>query len=183
MLGHSAAHPLNLDKEGLSESHIRGYDPKIAGAESDERDMHWLMVRVIFLCVRFVPELFKSWFINCRSKQTRVAVEPWMGKYFSPLIINDALDDVAKWAEDQGSTGDEGGELMIKVSRTAREVMAGYEVDESIAAVTIKVPGSYPIEGIAVSGTSRAVVNERKWQSWVRTTQGVITFSVSLTLF
>lgn len=141
--------------------------------------MHWLMVRVIFLCVRFVPELFKAWFINCRSKQTRVAVEPWMGRYFSPLIVSDALDDVARWAEDQGTTGDEGGELMIKVSRTAREVVAGYEVDESIAAITIKVPGSYPIEGIVVSGTSRAVVNERKWQSWVRTTQGVITFSVS----
>lgn len=179
VLGHSAAHALNLDKEGLGESHIRGYDPKIAGAESDERDMHWLMVRVVFLCVRFVPELFKAWFINCRSKQTRVAVEPWMGRYFSPLIVSDALDDVAKWAGDQGSTGDEGGELMVKVSKAAREVVAGYEVDESVAAVTVKVPGSYPIEGIVVSGTSRAVVNERKWQSWVRTTQGVITFSVS----
>lgn len=177
VLGHSAAHPLNLEKEGLTEAHIRDYDIRLAEAEADERDMHWLMVRVYFLCLKYVPELFKSWFINCRSKQTRIAVEGWMTKYFSPLIVGDALEDVAKWA---GAQGDEEGELMIKVSRAAREVVAGYEVDESVAAITIKVPSSYPIEGIGVTGTSRVVVSERKWQSWVRTTQGVITFSVSL---
>lgn len=176
VLGHSAAHPLNLEKEGLAEAQIRDYDIRLAEAEADERDMHWLMVRVYFLCLKYVPELFKNWFINCRSKQTRIAVEGWVTKYFSPLIVGDALEDVAKWA---GEQGDEEGELMIKVSRTAREVVAGYEVDESVAAITIKIPASYPIEGIGVTGTSRVVVSERKWQSWVRTTQGVITFSVS----
>lgn len=177
VLGHSAAHPLNLDKEGLSEAQIRDYDVRLAAAEADERDMHWLMVRVYFLTLRYVPELFRTWFINCRSKQTRIAVEGWMARWFSPLIVGDALEDVARWGEAQGA-GDEG-ELMVKVSRAAREVVAGYEVDESVAAITIKVPASYPIEGIVVSGTSRVVVSERKWQSWVRTTQGVITFSVS----
>lgn len=176
VLGHSAAHPLNLEKEGLTEAHIRDYDIRLAEAEADERDMHWLMVRVYFLCLKYVPELFKNWFINCRSKQTRIAVEGWMTKYFSPLIVSDALEDVAKWA---GEQGDEEGNMTVKVSRAAREVVAGYEVDESVAAITIKVPASYPIEGISVSGTSRVVVSEKKWQSWVRTTQGVITFSVS----
>lgn len=179
VLGHSIAHPINLDKEGFTTEHIRVYDIKVADAEPDERDMHWLLIHIYYLCLKYTPELFKTWFINCRSKQTRIAVEGWMTKYFSPLIISDALDDVARWAEAQEAGGDDEKELLVKVSRTAREVTAGYEVDEMIASITIKVPPNYPIEGITVLGTSRVVVNERKWQSWVRTTQGVITFSVS----
>ncbi|SPN98428.1 uncharacterized protein DNG_01473 [Cephalotrichum gorgonifer] len=177
VLGHSAAHALNLEREGLAERHRREYDIKLAGSDTDERDMHWLMVHVLFLCLKYVPELFKGWFIDCRSKQTRIAVEPWMAKYFSPLIVADALDDVAEWAEAQEAPGDEEKELMVKVSKAAREVVAKYEVDEDMAAITIRVPASYPIEGIVVEGTSRVVVDERTWQSWVRTTQGVITFS------
>ena len=186
VLGHSAAHPLNLEKEGITEGQIREYDVALADAEAGERDMYWLMVRVFFLTLKFVPELFKTWFINCRSKQTRIAVEGWMARWFSPLIVSDALEDVAKWSKEQQGAGDgeEGeGELMVKVSRAAREVVAGYEVDEQVAAITIKVPTGYPLEGITVTGTSRVVVNERKWQSWVRTTQGVITFSVSSSFF
>lgn len=179
VLGHSAAHPISLDKQGLTSEHIRAYDIKTADSESDERDMQWLLVHIYYLCLKYTPELFRVWFINCRSKQTRIAVEGWMTKYYSPLIVLDALDDVARWAEAQEAPSDDEKELLVKVSRTAREVTAGYEVDEDMAAITIKVPPNYPIEGITVIGTSRVVVNEKKWQSWVRTTQGVITFSVS----
>ncbi|PHH71291.1 hypothetical protein CDD82_6599 [Ophiocordyceps australis] len=176
VLGHSAAHALNLDKEKLGPQQIRHWDVEMAEAESAEQGMHWLLVHVFYLVVKFTPGLFKAWFMSCRSKQTRIAVEAWTQKYFSPLIIADTLDDVEKWADSQEQTEGEQ-PLQIKVLRTAREVTAGYEVDELQATIIIALPPTYPLEGVSVVGVRRVAVSERKWQSWVLATQGVIAFS------
>jgi E3 ubiquitin-protein ligase listerin len=180
VLGHSAAHSLNLDKANFTVDQIRDYDLKLAEADAEERNMQWLLIHLYYLVLKFVPGLFKSWFIDCRSKQTKISVESWMVKYFSPIIVSEALDDVAQWAETQEPPADDEQELVVKVSRAAKEVTAGYEVDESQASIAIKIPPAYPLEGVSVVGLNRVAVNEKKWQSWIMTTQGVITFSVSL---
>lgn len=180
VLGHSAAHALRLDRAGLAaEERIRGYDVRLADAETDERAMQWLLVHLFHLTLKYTPALFRSWFIDCRSKQTRIAVEAWTTRYFSPLAIDDALDEVQLWIDGgaSASTDPDEQDLIVKVSRPAREVTAGYEVDESQAAIAIKIPPSYPLEGVTVAGLRRVAVSERKWQSWIMTTQGVITFS------
>ncbi|RYP01600.1 hypothetical protein DL764_006166 [Monosporascus ibericus] len=180
VLGHSAAHALNLDKANFTEDHIREYDLNLAEADPEERSMQWLLVHLFYLVLKYVPGLFKAWFIDCRSKQTKIAVQAWMVKYFSPIIIADALDEVADWAANQEAPADDDEkELIVKVSRSAREVTAGYEVDELQAAISIRIPPEYPLEGVSVAGVNRVAVNEKKWQSWIMTTQGVITFSVS----
>jgi hypothetical protein len=177
VLGHSAAHALNLDKENLAPQQIRDYDIKLADTESGEKSMQWLLVHLYYLTLKYTPGLFRSWYIDCRSKQTRIAVESWTTKFFSPLIITDTLDEVQTWADTQEPPAGDEKELVVKVSRTGKEVTAGYEVDEAQAAIVIKVPSSYPIEGVTVSSLNRVAVTERKWQSWIMTTQGVITFS------
>ncbi|ROT43030.1 hypothetical protein SODALDRAFT_28970 [Sodiomyces alkalinus F11] len=177
VLGHSAAHALSLDREGLTADHIRSYDFRVADAEADERNLQWFLVHIYYLVLKYVPGLFRGWFIECRSKQTKTAVEWWMTKYFSPIIISEVLSEVASWAASQGHPGDEEKELMVKVSQAGREITAGYEVDESLASIAIRVPQGYPLEGVTVVGINRVAVNERKWQSWLMTTQGVITFS------
>ncbi|KAJ6789213.1 hypothetical protein PWT90_06804 [Aphanocladium album] len=177
VLGHSAAHALNLDKEGLLSEHIYSYDVKLADSEAEEKSMQWLLVHLYYLVLKYTPGLFRTWYIDCRSKQTRIAVEAWTTKYYSPLIIGDNLDEVQKWADTQEAPATDEQELQVKVSRAAREVTAGYEVDESQASIVIKVPASYPIEGVTVGSLNRVAVTDRKWQSWIMTTQGVITFS------
>ncbi|OHE97290.1 hypothetical protein CORC01_07345 [Colletotrichum orchidophilum] len=178
VLGHSAAHPLNLEREGLTTQHITSYSVSLADAESDERNLHWLLVHLYYLTLKYTPGLFKTWYLDCRSKQTRIAVEAWMTRYFSPIIVSDALDEVAAWAAAQEPPADEDEkELVVKVSKATKEITAGVEIDESLASISVKVPASYPIEGVSVVGINRVAVNERKWQSWLLTTQGVITFS------
>ncbi|OAA58694.1 Zinc finger, RING/FYVE/PHD-type [Cordyceps fumosorosea ARSEF 2679] len=177
VLGHSAAHALNLDKEGLLSEHIYDYDVKLADADTEERSMQWLLVHIYYLVLKYTPGLFRTWYLDCRSKQTRIAVEAWTTKYYSPLIIGDNLDDVQKWAEAQEPPSADEQELQVRVSKPAREVTAGYEVDEALASIVIKVPASYPIEGVTVASLNRVAVTDRKWQSWIMTTQVVITFS------
>ncbi|KAM0618271.1 hypothetical protein ACHAP0_000934 [Verticillium nonalfalfae] len=179
VLGHSAAHALNLDREGLAIEQIKSYDLKVADSEPEEKNLHWLLVHLYYLTLKYIPGLFRAWYIECRSKQTKIAVEAWMIKYFSPLIISEVLDEVAVWASSQEAPAADENELVVKVSPTAKEITAGYEVDESLASIAIRVPAGYPLEGVNVVGLNRVAVNERKWQSWLMTTQGVITFSVS----
>lgn len=177
VLGHSAAHALKLEKANLGPEQIHDYDIKLADSEPEEKNMQWLLVHIFYLTLKYTSGLFRAWYIDCRSKQTRVAVESWMTKYFSPLIIADALDEVQIWADNQEPPAMDEQELAVRVARAAREVTAGYEVDESQAAISIRIPPSYPIENVAVAGLHRVAVSEKKWQSWIMTTQGVITFS------
>ncbi|KAM0346667.1 hypothetical protein ACHAPU_005379 [Fusarium lateritium] len=177
VLGHSAAQPLKLEKVNLASEHIQNYDVKLAESEPEEKNMQWLLAHIFYLLHKYTPSLFRSWYINCRSKQTRIAVESWTTKYFSPLIISDALDEVQEWAGSQEPPAADEQELSVRVARAAREITAGYEVDEDQAAITIRIPQNYPIENAVVQSLNRVAVNEKKWQSWIMTTQGVITFS------
>ena len=177
VLGHSAAHPLNLDKVKLHTEQIIDYDIKLAEGEADERNMQWLLIHIFYLVLKYTPGLFRQWYLDNRSKQTKLAVESWTTKYFSPRIVSDTLDEVQQWADTQEPPAADEQELTVKVSRNAKEVIAGYAIDESQASISIKIPPSYPIEGVTVSGLNRVAVTEKKWQSWIMTTQGVITFS------
>lgn len=187
VLGHSAAHPLNLEREGLADrASITTYDLQTAEASlSDEKHMHQLLVHLYYLTLKYVPGLFKAWYTACRTKQTTVAVEAWTAKYVSALVVEEVLDEVAEWGNTQaadasGSTpggGDDDHEMIIKTNKRAREVVAGYEVDELMLSIALRLPANYPIDNVAVVGLNRVAVDEKKWQSWLMITQGVIAFA------
>ncbi|KAK0636805.1 hypothetical protein B0T17DRAFT_483366 [Bombardia bombarda] len=177
VLGHSAAHPLNLDKEKFTEDdHIRTYDIKLADSEPEEHNMQWLLIHLYYMVLKHLPGLFKKWYLACRVKQTKVAVEAWTKKHFSPLIVSEALDEVNEWASKQ-EPDDDGKDLIIKISKASREVSAGVEVDDEMASIAVRVPPTYPIESVEVIGVNRVAVSEKKWQNWIMATQGVITFA------
>lgn len=176
ILGHSAGSPVNLNN--FEASKIRSYDMWVANdSETPEQNMHWLLVNIYYLCLKYTPSIAKNWWVDCKSKQTRISVESWTRRYFSPLIIQDTMDEVSRWAEEQEVTEDEK-ELIVKVSKTSREVFAGYEVDDMMMQIVIRLPATYPLEGVKVEGVNRVAVSEKKWTSWLMITQGVITFSV-----
>lgn len=180
VLGHSAASPINLDKEGLTTDDIQDYDIKIAESLPEEKNMHWLLVHLFYLTLKFAPGLFKAWFLECRSKQTKIAIEPWMTKYFSPMIVHDALAEVEKWSKSQEADSDEK-DLIVKVHYNQREITAAYPIDddgdEQQASILIKVKPNYPLEFVDVAGINRVGCSERTWLSWLRITQGIITIN------
>jgi hypothetical protein len=182
VLGHSGGQPLSLDKAGFTPDRIQKYDLKMGETETEERHMQWILVNLYYKCLKYAPNLAKSWWIDCKSKQTRMAVESWTERYFSPLVTCDILDEVDLWAAQQEAPADDEKELLVKVSKKSREVYAGCEVDEMQMQIVIRLPATFPLEGVKVDGVTRVVVSERKWQSWLMITQGVITFSVSATV-
>ena len=179
VLGHSAANPLNLDKEGLTQNLIKRYNVKVAESEQEEKNMHWLLVHLCYMTLKYLPGLFRTWYLNCESKQTKNAVKAWTTKYLSSMLISESLDDVDEWHSRQGKEKpqDDEKELNVKISRAAREVTAEYEIDEEFCSILIRIPVEYPLEMVEVVGLNRVAVDENKWKHWILTTQGVITFA------
>lgn len=199
-LGHGKGRPVDVSRFDVS-----SYQPD--SEESPLKDTQWLLTHIYYLCLKHIPSLTKTWWIECRSRQKVLAVETWTEKFvsiasqissltfrslailcyfrhrltlamqISPLIISEALNSVSEWASTQDTSSDEA--LTVKVNQRTREITASYEVDEQTMVIAIRLPGTYPLGPAVVEGVNRVAVDDKRWQSWLMHTQGVITFSVS----
>ncbi|KAK4144495.1 uncharacterized protein C8A04DRAFT_27679 [Dichotomopilus funicola] len=176
VLGHALARALDLDKEGFTSEHIRSYSIDLADSEPAERDMNWLLIHLFYLILKYIPGLFKMWYLNCPSKQTKNTIQSWMQRFFSPLIITDALNEVVEWASKQEAGDGDTEEVIVRVSKMSREITAGYPVDDDAATISLHVPKSYPLDPVDVTSVKRVAVKEDKWQSWLKATKAVIMF-------
>lgn len=93
----------------------------------------------------------------------------------SPHIITETLNAVSTWAATQDTSSDEA--LIVKVNHRTKEVVASREIDEELMSMAIRLPVNFPLGQAVVEGLNRVAVDEKKWRSWLLSTQGVITFS------
>lgn len=178
VLGHSAGRPLDLDRVGFTKAtwEYDIWDPVVD--TEPERDMQWLLVNIWFMCLKYTPDLAKTWFLALKSKQTTLAVSTWTEKYFSPYLVTEAKDIASKWAEEQEASGDEK-KLIVRVSKNSPNINVGYEIDELMMSIVMSLPSSYPLDRVEVKGVNRVAVKESTWNGWMRTIQGATMFNVS----
>jgi len=191
-LGHAHNKPVDVSKLDVTT-----YKPDV---EPPKRDLQWLLTHLYFLCLRHVPSLTKSWFIDCKSRATVVTLEPWTEKFvrsphpvpslspqtpsasiqptksltrptqISPPVISAALASVTTWT----STQDPDSPFTVRVAPRAREITASYLVDDATMAMRISLPAAFPLASAGVASVQRVAVTEMKWQSWLRTSLGAI---------
>lgn len=174
-LGHSRGKPIDASKFDIVD-YASGVE------ETPEKDVQWLLTHLYYLCLTHIPSLTKTYYLSIKSRQTSLAVESWTAKYISPLIIGASLSSVAEWASTSVKEDPDYEKMTVKVGLKSKEVNASYLVDEQTMAIVVRLPDTYPLAAAKVEGVSRVAVKEEKWQSWLRNCQGVITFSVSLSL-
>lgn len=87
---------------------------------------------------------------------------------------------VAEWAATLDQTEER--PLQVKISPNRSELIASIVIDEENPAISIAIslPHSYPFQPASVSSRHRVGVDEKKWQSWLRTIQIIILTSNSL---
>ena len=78
-LGHSRGKPVDVSKIDVTT-----YTPDI---EAPEKDTQWLLTHLYYLCLKHVPSLTKSWWIDCKSRQKVLAVETWTEKFVSMTYL------------------------------------------------------------------------------------------------
>ncbi|KAI1947130.1 hypothetical protein LOZ57_003368 [Ophidiomyces ophidiicola] len=146
-------------------------------SESLEKEIQWLLTNVYYLCLRYLPNLTKTWWVDSK-KRVKGPVEGWTQKFVSPLVIEDSLQNVAEWFDAQDWNNEEQA-LQVKISYKVAEIVASIEIDEESPAtsISISLPPTYPLQPAMVTGRYRVVVDERKWKSWLMSIQGVIMFS------
>ncbi|KAF2204969.1 hypothetical protein GQ43DRAFT_363503 [Delitschia confertaspora ATCC 74209] len=167
-LGHTHNKPADVSKFDVTT-----YTPDV---EPPRQDTQWILAHLYFLCLRHIPSLTKSWWIDCKSRPVVVSLEGWTEKYISPPVISAALETVSTWAKSQ-EVSDPDSPFTIKISPRARELTASYIVDDQTMTMRISLPPSFPLSNALVEGLSRVAVDEKKWQSWLRISQGAITFA------
>lgn len=94
----------------------------------------------------------------------------------SSFVIQAELSAVTDWIPAQDA---EDQLLEVKVSSRAPELTASYPVDDQTMSIRISLPPTYPLSPILVESLHRVAVDEKKWRSWLITTQGIINFASS----
>jgi len=171
-LGHSKGKPIDPSRHPAIA--IETYSFEIE--PSPIRDTYWLLCHLYYLSLKHLPNLTKSWWMDCKSRQTVLSIETWTEKHVSPLIITDALDTVTRWAATQDSVSEEE-QLIIKPNQRTKEITVGKEIDEQLLSLVIRLPPTYPLGQATLAGLNRVAVDDKKWRSWLLNSQGVITFS------
>ncbi|KAJ5581771.1 Zinc finger RING-CH-type [Penicillium sp. DV-2018c] len=153
---------------------IQSFEPD--ECESAEKETQWLLVHLYYLCLRYLGNMTKNWWIDTK-KRIKGPVEVWTEKYISPLVINDALKSVTDWIATQDANEERA--LDVKISPKTGEIIASILVDEESppVAISITLPPAYPLQSALVVGRSRVLVDEKKWKSWLLIIQGVIMFA------
>jgi E3 ubiquitin-protein ligase listerin len=176
-LGHARGKPVDITKLDVTIFAVAK-----SSDESPQREMQHLLAHLYYLSLKFVPSLAKTWWLELRSRALVSSVESWTEKFISPHIIASSLASVSQWATEQSdptnpNASTDAENLKVTVNQKAKEIRASYDVDEQTMAIVIRLPDAWPLRQAEVQGVSRVGVDERKWQSWVRGCQGVITFS------
>lgn len=180
LLGHTRGKPVDVSKYNITRYDYNEQEDGTSELEltSDKR-LQWLLAHLFYQSLSHLPSLTKAHYLSIKARQTSLAVEAWTAKYIAPLIINTSLTSVAEWSSTSAKDDPDYENLTVKVSMRSREVNVGYLVDEQTMAIVVRLPEDYPLTGAKVEGVNRVAVDEKKWQSWLRNCQGVITFSVS----
>lgn len=141
-----------------------------------EKEAQWLTIHLYYLCLLQLPSLTKSWWIEQKNR-TKTPLESWSQKYICPLIISASLATVAEWLTTQDSSEERA--LSLKINPRASEVVASIPIDPESPPISlcITLPANYPFANALVTSRARVAVSEQKWQSWLRTIQGIIMFS------
>ncbi|KAI4248736.1 MAG: hypothetical protein LQ352_005828, partial [Teloschistes flavicans] len=170
----SRTRPVDASKYSI-ESYVLG------DCDLPEKDAQGLLIHLYFLSLRHLPTLSKTWWRDKTSRQTQISLESWTEKHFSPLIIAAELATVSVWAATISTTNDNNNDtdhpMTVKTSSATHEITASIPIDEQSLALAVHFPPAYPLARATVASLHRVGVTEPKWQSWLRTTQGIINFS------
>jgi E3 ubiquitin-protein ligase listerin len=158
-------------------SAVTSFDPDTS--TNPRQELEGLLTHLYYLSLANTSLSAKNWWIES-NRLTVKTVESWTAKYISPHIISAALSSVRDWSEQQAEIDTaEGAPLVIKVSPHTSEITASYPMDEERSiSIIVYLPPAFPLHQATVSSRSeRSAIDERRWQGWLRSAQGVIAFS------
>lgn len=143
----------------------------------NHRFMDVMLVHLYFKTLAFLGSQAQLWFSEIRSLEDKRSIEALSKNHVCPLLTSQMLDQVeAAKPRIIGSDTN----LTIKVNRATNEIRSVYVIDEQTMEMVVKIPETFPLALIAVSGPLRLGVKEKQWRAWLLALQRVVTLANGL---
>src|SRR5262249_13706950 len=168
-LGHSKCKPIDSSKL-CDRQKLGTWDCSLKTTQS-------LLVHLYYKSLLHMSSLAKAWWVDCRARLTKLTIESWTEKFISPKVIQDTLSAVTSWSIRQEPSEPDAEKLSVITHNTAGEVTVSYPIEDTSCSIRISLPRTFPLHQATVSSISRVALDEKKWQSWLLITQGVIAFN------
>jgi len=136
-----------------------------------------LLVHLYYKSLLNMGSLVKTWWLDCKPRQTERTVESWTEKFISQKVIQDTLNEVAEWSINQEPSEPGAEKLEIITRSTAGEVIASYPIEDTSCSIRISFPRTYPLYQAEVTTISTVTLDKKKWKSWLDIMQAVIAFN------
>ncbi|CDR47087.1 CYFA0S28e00496g1_1 [Cyberlindnera fabianii] len=131
-----------------------------------------LSMHVYYSVLVSIGSLASNWFNNIKDRGFKANIEQFTAKFISPSLISNKL---LTFEERISSLTKENDNLTIKVNRVTNEIKSTYLIDEQHLEIVFKIPSSYPLANIEVSGPQRVGVKETQWKAWLLACQRIVT--------
>ncbi|KAG8628996.1 hypothetical protein KVT40_002861 [Elsinoe batatas] len=168
-LGFTTSKPIEATKFPITSHDWSGHDDPEVETQS-------ALIHLFYLTLTHLPSLAKQHYLSQSNRTLSNNISTWTAKHISPHVITSLFSRVTTWSTTFASDP-EYENFSLKISPKSREVTASYLIDEQPMSILIALPETYPLTGATVTGLSRAALDPKKWQSWIRGCQGVIQFS------
>lgn len=130
-----------------------------------------LSVNLVYEIMNNIGGTFaQNWFNSIKDKQLKQHIEKFIISFISPQLINDILSTLSN------KNSIEDSEFKVNINKKTNEIKCLYNIDEQDMEISITLPVNFPLSQISVNGISRIGVAEKKWKSWIMSTQYVINF-------
>ncbi|KAE8452570.1 hypothetical protein EG329_013829 [Mollisiaceae sp. DMI_Dod_QoI] len=162
-----------LDKES-----IRDYDVwDLSHSAGMLHSVQWLSAHVYFLALKSIPTLVKAWYLDY-TRAGKVSLGDWTERYFTPLIVEDSVEDVRAWRGPNEVMEKDGQQLIVKLpAKKGNTITVSYEIDEQYCTINLGFPARYPLESIEVRSVNRFGVPEKTWNGVLKTIEAAVRFS------
>ncbi|KAJ3113158.1 DEAH-box ATP-dependent RNA helicase prp22 [Phlyctochytrium bullatum] len=138
----TSARPIDVSIWDFTSLDLLDFDHEIANA------MHIFAAHLYLKCLRTIPGVARSYWVDCKSRQRVIAMESYTEKYFSANVTTSEMESL----QDAKSTHSL--EIDIKVSKIAGEVTGIYAVDDASVDIIFRFPACYPLKQVEVDSKS-----------------------------
>ncbi|TGZ78159.1 hypothetical protein EX30DRAFT_366230 [Ascodesmis nigricans] len=144
----------------------------LSSSNSDSTaDLLHLQAHLYYLALRYTPALAKSWFLSQTNRAISQAIESFTERHYSPLLIASELSTV-----NTNRTSDDLEDLTVRVLKAAREVSATYPVDDQTLEISVRLPSTFPLHQVEVTGIHRVGMDENHFRRLLLASQAVVNF-------
>ncbi|CAG8545830.1 207_t:CDS:10 [Ambispora leptoticha] len=134
--------PFDLNKWDFTEFFVEAFEIELG----PEIGFPVLSAHLYYRALRHFPSAIRGWWAECKKRHLYVAVDNYTEKYFSPVIIQQQIDQIQR--EDVKAQLQEDDKMLIRIARATNEVIAEFRIDEYAMELSLRMPNSFPLRQI-----------------------------------